>query len=357
MKNSAKLIIQYLLCWMFLSTSGFVAKTLAQSANDLVNFLQAGEEDASKLTSAYINPVVEGLSYGMNGGWYHTAKAHKPLGFDLSLSLNGVFIPGSQRFFTPADLNLSNTQLSPNDPDGKAPTIIGPGENTTYQTTIQTADGEQQFTFDGPEGLDMKKRFKVQGVVTPMIQLGIGVYKNTDLKIRLLPKTNMGDEGYVKMIGFGLMHDLKQHIPGLKIMPFDLALLIGYTNVSGVVNMESEAFPRPSGDTGAQEMPFKLNAWLVQALISKKLSAITFYGGIGYNAVKSAADIRGSYVIYSGGNGSEVALADPVNLDFKNRSFRLNGGIRLNLAAFFINLEYTLQEYSTVSLGLGFTVQ
>ena len=35
----------------------------AQDGSDLVNFLQAGEEDASKLMNAYLNPVVEGLSY------------------------------------------------------------------------------------------------------------------------------------------------------------------------------------------------------------------------------------------------------------------------------------------------------
>lgn len=328
---------------------------MAQSASDLVNFLQTGEEDASRLTSAYLNPVIEGISYGMNGGWYHTAKAHKTLGFDLMLSLNGVFIPSSQRYFTPAELGLQNTELVP--ANGDAPTVIGPGESTTYLTRIETPDGEQDFTFDGPEGLDMKKRFKVQGVVTPMIQLGVGIYKNTDLKVRFVPETKVGDDGKVKMIGFGLMHDIKQHIPGLKIMPFDLAVLIGYTQVSGDVNMESAAFPRPAGSTAAQRMPFELNAWLVQALISKKLSMITFYGGVGYNAVKSTANIKGSYVIYSGPNGSNVTLTDPVNLDFKNKSFRLNGGFRLNLAAFFISGEYTLQEYSTASLGFGFTVR
>lgn len=329
----------------------------AQSANELVNFLQAGEEDASKLTSAYLNPVIEGLSYGMNGGWYHTAKAHKTLGVDLMVSLNGVFIPSSQRYFAPSELELNNTQLTPNDPDGRAPTVIGPGEATTYETVIQTPDGPQRFTFDGPEGLDMKKLFKVQGVVTPMIQLGVGIYKNTDLKVRFVPETKVGDDGNVKMIGFGLMHDIKQHIPGLKIMPFDLAVLIGYTKVSGDVNMESAAFPRPPGSTAAQRMPFELNAWLVQALISKKLSMITFYGGVGYNAVKSTADVQGSYVIYSGPNGSNVTLTDPVNLDFKNNSFRLNGGFRLNLAAFFISAEYAWQKYSTASLGFGFTVR
>ena len=140
-------------------------------------------------------------------------------------------------------------------------------------------------------------------------------------------------------------------------VPFDLAILLGYTQVSGDVNMESAAFPRPAGSTAPQRMPFELNAWLVQALISKKLSMITFYGGVGYNAVKSTADIKGSYVVYSGPNGSNVTLTDPVNLDFKNNSFRLNGGFRLNLAAFFISGEYVWQEYSTASFGLGFTVR
>ncbi|HEX5171152.1 MAG TPA: DUF6588 family protein [Cyclobacteriaceae bacterium] len=349
------MIRSWIVTGVLLTISGFGGLLNAQSAGDLVNFLQTGEEDASKLTSAYINPLVEGLSYGMNGGWYTTAKAHKTLGFDLSVSLNGVFIPSSQRYFEPGKLGLNNTQLSPNDPDGKVPTVIGPEESTTYETVIQTPDGPQRFTFDGPEGLDMKKRFKVQGVVTPMIQIGVGIYKSTDLKIRFAPETKVGDDGRVKMIGFGLMHDIKQHIPGLKIMPFDLSVLIGYTKVSGDVNMESAAFPPPAGNTDAQRMPFELNGWLVQALISKKLSMFTFYGGVGYNAIKSNAHVKGSYVIYSGPNGSDVTLTDPVNLDFKNKSFRLNGGFRFNLAAFFINAEYIWQEYSTATLGLGLT--
>ncbi len=57
--------------------------TFAQSETDLVNFLEAGKNDASKLMGAYLNPMIEGLSYSFNGGWYHTAKAHNSLGFDL----------------------------------------------------------------------------------------------------------------------------------------------------------------------------------------------------------------------------------------------------------------------------------
>src|SRR5688572_33094899 len=78
----------------------------AQDGSDLVNFLQAGEEDASKLMNAYLNPVVEGLSHGFNGGWFTTGKAHKSLGFDIGVSANAVFIPSSKNYFAPSSLGL-----------------------------------------------------------------------------------------------------------------------------------------------------------------------------------------------------------------------------------------------------------
>ena len=54
-------------------------------AQNLDNVLLSGKEDASKLTEAYIAPAMKGLIYSMNGSWYHTAKAHKKLGFYLYL--------------------------------------------------------------------------------------------------------------------------------------------------------------------------------------------------------------------------------------------------------------------------------
>ena len=81
----------------------------SQTEEDVVNFLNGGKEDASKLMNAYLNPMIEGLSYSFNGGWYHTAKAHNTLGFDLGVSVNAVWIPQSRNYFTPGDLNLSVT--------------------------------------------------------------------------------------------------------------------------------------------------------------------------------------------------------------------------------------------------------
>lgn len=324
--------------------------THAQDEADLVNFLEAGPQDASKLMNAYLNPMIEGLSYGFNGGWYTTAKAHKTLGFDLGVSLNAVFIPSSKHYFTPGDLNLSVTDLvSP--VSGRAPTIVG-AEDATIYSIDANGDNQPEGSFEGPKGLDFKENIKISGVVAPTAQIGIGIYKNTDLKIRWMPEVEAGSSK-VKLIGFGIMHDIKQHIPGIKILPFDLSVLAAFTNIKGSTGMADPSFPPSPGDNSPQVMNYNMDAWLFQALISKKLAIFTFYGGIGYNTIKTTSDVTGSYVI----PGYPQAFKDPVSLSFKNNSMRVSAGMRLNFGPIYLNGEYTLQEYSMVSVGLGATVR
>jgi hypothetical protein len=332
--------------------------TFAQDEAELIEFLQAGKRDASKLIGAYVNPMVEGLSYSFNGGWYHTAKAHNTLGFDLGVSVNAVFIPKSKNYFTPSTLGLENTTLV--DPtSGKAPTVMGPADRTTYQSSVDVdGDGvaDQTFEIDGPEGVDFKKNFKVSGVVAPTAQLGIGIYKNTDLKIRWMPEVKTSATR-VKLLGFGIMHDVKQHIPGIKTLPFDLSMLVAFTKIQGETNVEGE-FNKPSTDPRTQLMDYSMNAWLFQALISKKIAVVTFYGGIGFNTIKTSSALKGSYVIVDDPSGNnDFVLKDPVSLDFKNKSLKVTAGVRFKFGPIYLNGDYSLQEYSTLSVGLGVAVR
>jgi hypothetical protein len=331
----------------------------AQDESDLIEFLNAGPKDASKLMNAYLNPVIEGLSYGFNGGWYTTAKAHKPLGFDIGVSLNAVFIPSSKNYFKPADLNLDVAMLT-SPTTGKAPTIAGPEDPTTYAIDIDgdnqpdDIDGNgQPDTFNGPEGLDFKENIKISGVLAPTAQIGIGVYKNTDLKIRWMPEVEAGSTK-VKLFGVGVLHDIKQHIPGIKVLPFDLSVLVAYTNIKGTSGV-SGTFDAPTSDPRPQELDYNMNAWLFQALISKKLAIFTFHGGLGFNTISTDADLTGSYIVVAG--TPQGTFKDPVSLRFKNNSMRVSAGMRMNFGPIYLNGEYTLQEYSTVSVGLGVTVR
>ncbi len=325
----------------------------AQNENDIVDFLNGGISDGGKLMNAYLNPMIEGLSYGFNGGWYHTAKAHKSLGFDFGVSLNAVWIPKSQNHFNPNELNLQSTRLLSSSSEGEAPSIIGPKDETTYGVDLNNDGSFGDMVFGGPEGLDFKKNFKVSGVLAPMAQLGIGIYKNTDLKIRWMPEINVG-ASKVKLLGFGVLHDIKQHIPGLRPVPIDLAVLVSYTNIKGSTDLTGGTIDRPVGDTQPQMITYNMNAWLVQALISKKIAVVTFYGGVGYNAIKTTADVEGNYIIPG---GSTNGVKDPLAFGFKNKSFRITAGVRFKFGPIYLNGDYSIQEYNTLSVGLGVAVR
>ena len=338
--------------------SGFVLLPLssnAQDEDDLIRFFQAGQEDGGKLLTAYINPVVEGLSYALNGAWFHTAKPHKLGGFDINIAVTPVFIPSSQDRFDPNKLNLetivgfSNTT----NPGSNAPTIIGPRDRTTYDVDFD-GNSTPDASFSGPEGLNLREEIKVAPVGSPMIQIGIGLVKGTDVMVRFVPEVTVGSTS-TKLWGLGLRHDIKQHIPGLKMIPIDISIMGAYTSFEGVTDLSGLASEFPPATPGTtQEIVYQFNAFLFQALVSKKISFLTLFGGIGYNGVNTTADVKGSYTFWDG-SPEEFQLTNPYSADFKNNSMRFDVGFRLNLLAFFIYADYTIQEYSSVTAGLGFT--
>jgi hypothetical protein len=331
----------------------------AQNEDDLANFLKAGGEDASELIEAYIKPVVTGVSYGMTGGWYHTAKTHKPLGIDIGISMNLAFIPTSENYFDPSKfLSSSTTFANTTNPGEGGPTIFGPKDATTY-TASYDPDGQgplatQNITFDGPEGLNMKKEIGFAAVPVPMAQIGIGLIKGTDLKIRLVPKREFG-ESEIQMFGLGVMHDIKQYIPGIKLLPFDLSALVAYNSVKGETSLINTDTGDSRPDSQDGKFDYKFNSWVIQAVISKKISVVTGYVGVGYNIVKTNADIRGTYTIQ--GSNANFDVTNPVSIDFKNNSPRLTAGIRLKFGPLYLNTDYTLQKFSMWSTGLGLAIR
>lgn len=343
------------------------AKTIAQNEEDMSAFLQAGQEDASKLIEAYVQPMVKSLSYGMTGGWYTTAKAHKTLGFDLSVTVNAAFIPSSENFFNPNKMDFKNTTYNgarpdestgPFDPTKKAPTIFGPKDETEYQSSYDPDGsgplGEQTYVFRGPEGFDVKKEIGIAAIPTPMVQLGIGIIKNTDIKLRFVPKQTAGSSE-IKMFGVGIMHDIKQHIKGIKLMPFDLSALVAYNSVSGATDLTSDGSDGvPASDNGVGR--YKFNSWVIQALISKKISVLTGYAGVGYTIVDTKVDVEGDYVIVPE-VGDPGTVSDPVSIDFQNNSLRLTLGMRLKLGPVYFNGDYSFAKFNTLSVGFGFSVR
>lgn len=326
-------------------------------AQDLSELLQASGDDAEKLVGVYTKPFFDGFGYGLTSGWYNTAAPHKFPGFDLTINANLVTVPEEGQFFDFLASEYSSiTGVSSNggafQPSGRVETLFGPGETeSTLQLSYEREVDGETYTVDSP--IELGSGFGVPYIPVPVIQLGVGLPKNTDLKVRYLPSIETEDFN-VSLFGIGILHDFKQWIPGLKTLPFDASVLIGYTKFSSeIAFLDSDITDDGTGEIGVRSLTYQL-------LVSKKLSVLTVYAGFGANSIKSNVKMLGTYNIQSeapDGSAAELPITDPIDLDFSNGGGRATIGARLKLAIITFHADYSVQRYNTLSAGIGISVR
>jgi hypothetical protein len=319
--------------------------------NGLDDILIGGAADAKYLGEGYISPMMKAVGYGMNQGWYNTAKPHKFPGFDLTLSVNPVFIPSVDKVFKVDNNKLSSVSLT-SDVDGKnpgptgsgnIPTIFGTDKSTTY-----TADPPAVGSFNGPNGSGLNF------LPIPTLNLGIGLPKGTDLKIRFVPTLDLGklsnDEitGSFGLFGIGVMHDVKQWIPGIKQLPFDLSAFVGYTKMTLDAGIEANT---------NRKAEFSCSATTIQAIISKKLSVLTGYAGLGYNMAKTKLAVKGDYDFNDDGDSADTSEKNPFTLEADSSGPRATFGLRLKFGPIAFHGDYTFAKYNAASVGFGINVR
>jgi hypothetical protein len=362
MKKSKLPLVTSLLIFLF---TGSVA--VAQ-INNVGNIISTGTVDGSKILGAYLKPYANAFGADLNGGWYNTAKAHKTLGFDLTFTFNVAFVPAADKSYDVSKLGLGCDPLTGNT---TAPTVAGKkasGPNVKY-TTMAGATPVTLASFNTPKGTG------VGFIPAPMIQLGIGIVKETELIGRYLPTFTIGDYGSVSLWGIGIKHSLKQWIPGIKSAPFfHLSFLGGYTQLHTTANLSF----KPSYYTDLnpsityngtetfdnQKMDMKVNGMTFNILASFDFPVITIYGGVGVSNTKTTLKLKGNYPIISvtGNNATIVSLVDPLNIEMKSMNGgktkpRLNGGIKFKLSVITIHFDYTYANYSVVTAGLGISIR
>jgi hypothetical protein len=325
-----------------------------QAQDEIDKVFQNGKADGEYLLKGYLNPFMQTISLGLNQGWYNTAKTHKVAGLDLTTNVNLMYFPSSDYYFNVDNSKLKEIELlsgpSGTPQSGNVPTMFGPDKAPTYRSK---SDGSE---FEGPPGIDMKKNVG-KFLPVPTVNFGFGLPKSIELRLRFCPKIDLGDKSSFNLYGIGIMHDIKQYIPGIKLLPFDLSVFAGYTHMQMKTDLSGNF---NSIDGKAQEGIFSVNATTIQGVISKKISVITVYGSIGYNIAKSNLAMKGSYDFDDNGSISTDPAKpehDPVNLDFAASGPRVSGGVRLKLWVFTFHGDYTLQKYSSLSAGFGINIR
>ncbi|WP_017259180.1 DUF6588 family protein [Pedobacter arcticus] len=355
-----KLRLSFLTCATLL-----VSSSLSLHAQDVSELIKSGPEDATKLAQAYFSPAFKGFGFGMNSGWYNSAKAKNLGKFDLKIQFSGALVPTKDRSITLSSLGLSSNVKY--DAGATTPTLFGKDE-TGALVKLYDDDGNKLSEFNMPNGLG----FSV--VPSPQIELTVGLIKNTDVTLRYTPKIKNEDFGSVQVLGFGVKHEITKYLfPGktAKIIPFDLAVAFGYNHLKYDYNVKvaDQLNDQNPGTDLKQRVAVNLSGYTFDAIFSKKFAVFTPFISVGYNTAKTELGILGTYNFKSGYNnvpGTTTPdltspkyenITDPVKINQKDiDGMRANLGFSLHLAFFRLYGAYSIGEYQAVTAGIGFGI-
>jgi hypothetical protein len=333
-----------------ISLAGILIVALSTTSHaQFENIIQGTPNDAKYLATGYISPMMKAFGYGMNNGWYTSGAPHKLGGFELTVSVAAVYVPAvDTKYFVENNKMTEVELLNGSGPtatatDGYVPTFFGGDVAPTYRSP----KGAAGVKFQGPVG------WSQQFLPTPGLTAGVGLPLGFEVKVRYVPTlklsipNNTDVSGNFGMFGIGIMHDIKQWIPGVKALPFDISAFVAYSKL----NMEL-GFDSSDPNKKAQ---FDSHAMTIQALISKKLSILTVYGSVGYNSAKTDMALKGTYDFRSGATISQIK--DPFSLATTSNGMRATIGLRIRLAVIAFHGDYTMQKYGkvmTAGFGINF---
>jgi len=333
-----------LLLWVVV----FPYKAFTQTAVD--QLLQAGVENAQRFSQDYFKPSGEAVINAMSNGWYTSAKVKKLFHFEIGLVGNGSFVREEKKSFslnegeyeglTFRDPNPTGDDLEPRE----VASIFGANNPEVVMVVNEGQLGQAEITL--PNGLGENG---IGFVPTTFLQGSIGLPKSTELKVRFLPKFEVSENTEIQLYGVGVQHEFSDWYFPMKRWPVKISGILAYTNLKG-----SYDFTEDSSIPGSNQIiQLKSSSWLLSGIVSTKLPVLNFYGGLGLYSGSSNTSLLGTYDVQSG-PVSGVTLTDPVSVDHKETGVKVTLGSRVKLGFFRFNLDYTLQNYQTLSLGMNF---
>ncbi len=346
--------------FLFCASASFIVK-----GQDFGQIVAASLPDANKYATEYMRPFGEGEIYNQSRGWFNTAKVHKRFGFDITIRGQFAIIPaGNENFlFRNADystLKLSGTLAT----SATLPTFMGGTTNQELEVNT-TANGQNvkaKFTAIGGIGDDLKQNisFLPLSAPLPVVQVGFGLFKNTDVKVRYFPKTSFSDVE-IGVMGIAVQHEFSNYLPFIKKVPFlHLSALAGYTTTTATYKPKFGASSPVQNPNKNALADYQISALTVQAIASVKLAFFEVYTSIGYMSGKSTLAFKGDYNIsYQNqppGTGSQtVTVTDPIAVTYKVSGVSNTWGARVNIFFLKVFADYTFAEYKGASAGIAFS--
>ncbi len=349
--------------------------------SDIGVLLQAGKNDANLLAGAYAAPLAKGFGAALNSGWNMGAKTHKFLGFDVSVRVGLAQVPTSDQTYDISSMNLTAFRVRNGSPS-VGPTFSGKDLKASELPTLETPElnpltGEPLASFTMPTGIGQP----YSGA--PMVQVGVGLIFNTDVAVRYVPATDFQDFGSIELMGASVKHGLNQWIPGGDLLPVDIAVQAGFTNLNTSANLSLKPEDLKNYSTtntvnefsashwDNQKIEFTSSGYTINALVGKDINllilGIGVYGGIGIESAETTIGTPGNYpVLVPNENFNPIGTGDqlkptkirsesnPLDLKFDSaNSMRYTVGAKVRFLLVNLMAEYTYANYPILNAGVA----
>ncbi|WP_299610215.1 DUF6588 family protein [uncultured Aquimarina sp.] len=306
--------------------------------------LELGIQNAQRFSTDYFAPGGEVLVNSMSNGWYKSAQVKKLWRFEVGFVGNLSFVREEKQSFILNTAEYDGVAFREGPASQEVVNAFGGNRGDIVVVLNQGQLAQVEVTL--PDGIGGQE---VNIAPTGFLQGSIGVSRSTEVKARFLPKIAVRENTEVFLYGLAVQHEFTDWIFSWKRLPFRFSGLVGYTNVRGFYDFAADS----ETEGNDQEIRLKSNSWLVSGIISTKFSKVNLYGGFGFYTGNSTADVLGSYEVQSGPLASQTVV-DPISVDNKTSGLKATLGVNVKLGFFRANLDYTLQNYQNLSIGMNF---
>lgn len=326
----------------------FCTAIVSQAQNNIDDLLAAGIDDAKRFSTDYLTPATEGLAYSINNGWFNHGKGQKQFGFEISVIANTSFINDNKKSFEMVVADYENIRFPDNSASKTVATALG--HNEPDVTVIVTYDdpifGNQEVALTLPTGIGSEG---INIIPSAFLQVGFSPLRGTQLKGRYFPSIETEDVK-TSLYGLGLQQDFTAWLPKERLFPVAISGLIAYTHLNGSYDFTDTGIVEGNN----QQVKTKINSLLFEVIASTKFKVFNAYAGVGYLTAQSETDLLGTYIVTDGLLFSEE-IRDPFSIDEKVSGVRTTIGANIKLGFFAVNLDYTIAEFNSASLGLNFS--
>lgn len=311
--------------------------TIIKAQKDVVQFLQL-TEFSNEMMESYLKPLTKMNTGNVNAGWYHSAKTHRFLGFDVSLAMSSTSMNDVTKGFFVTDLpNFDEYYIVETGSSPITPNVAG--ETSDLPTVKRIGSGDD---------VELPNGNGLESISIPIISAGIGLPYNTELRIKYLPKIDRGDIGETMLYGVSLKHSVKEYINGFKDIPeLTLSLMGGVSVMRNDIEVDYLAIT-----DGQQMLVGETIGYTGRILAGIDLQVFSAYMGVGYGASVINYGLEGYYLV--GDVSDEVEEYNPVSVSYDYSQVEVNIGISAKIAFVDLFADYTFGNYATLNIGVGY---